>query len=80
TVTSYNSTTGALQVNVTQQTGSGTPTGWTIVANNTAAVAALFGSLPASMLHLRPEIDLVNPSSAINSGAITVASNWNLGA
>jgi filamentous hemagglutinin family protein len=31
-------------------------------------------------MHLRPEIDLVNPSSTINDGNITVASNWNLGA
>lgn len=30
-------------------------------------------------LHLRPEIVLVNPSSAINGGNVTVASNWNLG-
>ncbi len=31
-------------------------------------------------VHLRPEIDLINPSSTVNSGNITVASNWNLGA
>jgi filamentous hemagglutinin family protein len=37
-------------------------------------------ALPSSSLHLRPAIDLVNPSTAINSGNITVASNWNLGA
>ncbi|WP_213773060.1 filamentous haemagglutinin family protein [Bradyrhizobium sp. dw_78] len=37
-------------------------------------------ALPPSMLHLRPEIDLVNPSTTINNGNITVASNWNLGA
>jgi filamentous hemagglutinin family protein len=36
--------------------------------------------LPASALHLRPEIDLVNPSMSINNGNITVASNWNFGA
>ncbi|WP_229181688.1 filamentous haemagglutinin family protein [Bradyrhizobium oropedii] len=41
---------------------------------STAAIA-----LPSSMLHLRPEIDLVNPSATINNGNITVASNWNLG-
>ncbi|MBB4199989.1 hypothetical protein CCR94_21585 [Rhodoblastus sphagnicola] len=33
-----------------------------------------------STLHLRPGVDLVNPSRSINSGNITVASNWNLGA
>src|SRR5208283_787955 len=37
-------------------------------------------SLPSAQLHLRPEIDLINPSTTINSGNITVASNWNLGA
>ncbi|ATQ70694.1 hypothetical protein CQW49_22215 (plasmid) [Methylosinus trichosporium OB3b] len=37
-------------------------------------------ALPTAELHLRPEIDLVNPSTAINSGNITVASNWNFGA
>ncbi len=65
---------------------------------NGAAVAADFGgakiqiagssttaALPSSMLHLRPEIDLVNPTPAtgtgsINGGNITVASNWNFGA
>jgi filamentous hemagglutinin family protein len=34
-------------------------------------------------VHLRPEIDLINPSTgvnAINNGNITVATNWNLGA
>ncbi|MEW6436334.1 MAG: filamentous hemagglutinin family protein [Pseudomonadota bacterium] len=41
--------------------------------------------LPGAMLHLRPEIDLINPTpssgaGSINSGNITVASNWNLGA
>jgi filamentous hemagglutinin family protein len=30
--------------------------------------------------HARPEIDLINPSVAVNHGNITVASNWNLGA
>jgi Filamentous haemagglutinin family outer membrane protein len=44
------------------------------VGNNTAT------ALPSSALHLRPEIDLVNPSTSINSGNITVASNWNFGA
>lgn len=37
-------------------------------------------ALPSSMLHLRPEIDLVNPSTTINNGNITVAGNWNFGA
>ncbi|MCK9917114.1 filamentous hemagglutinin family protein [Microbacteriaceae bacterium K1510] len=37
-------------------------------------------ALPASNLDLRPEIDLVNPSTSINSGNIIVASNWNFGA
>ncbi|QPF87794.1 filamentous hemagglutinin family protein [Bradyrhizobium genosp. L] len=58
---------------------------------DTAAVTANFAgarlqvgggaaaALPSSMLHLRPEIDLVNPSTTINNGNITVASNWNFG-
>jgi filamentous hemagglutinin family protein len=37
-------------------------------------------ALPSSMQHGRPEIDLINPSSAVNGGDIVVASNWNLGA
>ncbi|MBV8744365.1 MAG: filamentous hemagglutinin family protein, partial [Xanthobacteraceae bacterium] len=37
-------------------------------------------AMPPSALHLRPEIDLVNPSTSINNGNITVASNWNFGA
>ncbi|WP_448044311.1 filamentous haemagglutinin family protein [Bradyrhizobium liaoningense] len=59
---------------------------------NTNAVAASFAgtklkvgsntetALQSSVLHLRPEIDLVNPSTAINNGNINVASNWNFGA
>lgn len=47
---------------------------------NAAGVAALFSSVGSGLLHLSPEIDLVNPSTAINGGQITVASNWNLGA
>ena len=39
-------------------------------------------AMPSSALHLRPEIDLVNPSTSTsnNAGNITVASNWNFGA
>ncbi|MCK9917090.1 filamentous hemagglutinin family protein [Microbacteriaceae bacterium K1510] len=58
---------------------------------DTNAVAASFAGaqlqvggnmmvLPSSALHLRPEIDLVNPSTSINGGNIIVASNWNFGA
>ncbi len=38
--------------------------------------------MPSSALHLRPEMDLVNPSTSTsnNAGNITVASNWNFGA
>ncbi len=53
----------------------------TLFAGNTAAVkAASFGSVDASLVHLRPEIALVNPRSSVNGGSITVASNWNFGA
>ncbi|HEY8066796.1 MAG TPA: filamentous hemagglutinin family protein [Methylosinus sp.] len=61
-------------------------------SGNAAAVAADFAeaklqvgdrpatALPSTSLHLRPEVDLVNPSSSINGGNVNVASNWNLGA
>lgn len=42
--------------------------------------AGATGLTTGSTLHLRPGITLVNPSSTINGGNITVASNWNLGA
>ncbi|MDR3659527.1 MAG: filamentous hemagglutinin family protein [Mycobacterium sp.] len=55
-----------------------------VAANFAGASIQIGGSaataLPASALHLRPELDLVNPSTSINSGNITLASNWNLGA
>jgi hypothetical protein len=47
---------------------------------NSAAVAAKFGENIRGKLHLRPEIDLYNPSADVNGGNITVASNWNFGA
>ncbi|MEW6435560.1 MAG: filamentous hemagglutinin family protein [Pseudomonadota bacterium] len=54
----------------------------TAIANDfTGASGVALGST----LHLRPEIDLINPtpasgSKSVNGGNITVASNWNLGA
>src|SRR5262249_2763255 len=42
--------------------------------------AASFASVDPGLVHLRPEIALVNPRSDVNGGNITVASNWNLGA
>jgi filamentous hemagglutinin family protein len=52
-----------------------------LFAGNTAAVkAASFGSIDPTLVHLRPEIALVNPRSDVNAGNITLASNWNLGA
>ncbi len=50
---------------------------------NNSSVSANFGTNVAA--HLRPEIDLVNPTpstgpNSINGGSITVASNWNFGA
>ena len=56
---------------------------------NASAIANDFkgavGVSLGSTLHLRPEIDLINPTPAagptsVNGGNITVASNWNLGA
>lgn len=43
-------------------------------------VKPLGDQLGTSVAHLRPGVDLVNPSTAINGGNITVASNWNLAA
>ncbi|MBY6239909.1 filamentous haemagglutinin family protein [Methylosinus sp. Sm6] len=45
-----------------------------------ATVEGHFGENVRSALHLRPEIDLYNPSASVNGGNITVASNWNFGA
>ncbi|MES5481638.1 filamentous hemagglutinin family protein [Bradyrhizobium sp. INPA03-11B] len=44
------------------------------------AVTPAAGGASFANMHVRPEIDLINPSLDINKGNITVASNWNLGA
>ncbi|MGY3591283.1 filamentous hemagglutinin family protein [Bradyrhizobium sp. USDA 4341] len=44
------------------------------------AVTPARGGASIAGMHVRPEIDLINPSLDINKGNITVASNWNLGA
>ncbi|MBR1201887.1 MULTISPECIES: filamentous haemagglutinin family protein [unclassified Bradyrhizobium] len=44
------------------------------------AVTPAGGGASFANMHVRPEIDLINPSLDINKGNITVASNWNLGA
>lgn len=43
-------------------------------------LVATLGSNGASIVHLQPGVDLVNPDPNINGGNITVASNWNLAA
>lgn len=43
-------------------------------------VKPLADQLGTPVVHLRPGVDLVNPSTAINGGNITIASNWNLAA
>ena len=48
--------------------------------SSSEVIGTRLSSESASALHLRPEIDLVNPSTSINSGNIIVASNWNFGA
>jgi hypothetical protein len=61
--------------------------------NDTAALSGLAGGKiqigqtgapvslsAASALHVSPEINLVNPSTSINGGDISVLTNWNLGA
>jgi hypothetical protein len=42
--------------------------------------SAMSAALPSSLVHMRPDIALVNPDAGTNGGSITVASNWNLGA
>src|SRR5262249_61661821 len=41
-------------------------------------LVARLGPDGASIVHLQPGVDLVNPDTNINGGNITVASNWNL--
>ncbi|MCP4618176.1 MAG: filamentous hemagglutinin N-terminal domain-containing protein [Bradyrhizobium sp.] len=41
-------------------------------------LVAKLGPDGASIVHIQPGVDLVNPDSTINGGNITVASNWNL--
>ncbi|TKW80392.1 MAG: filamentous hemagglutinin N-terminal domain-containing protein, partial [Bradyrhizobium icense] len=41
-------------------------------------LVARLGTDGASIVHLQPGVDLVNPDPNINGGNITVASNWNL--
>lgn len=43
-------------------------------------LVASLGPNGASIVHLQPGVDLVNPDPNKNGGAITVASNWNLAA
>jgi filamentous hemagglutinin family protein len=43
-------------------------------------VKPLADQLGTSVVHLRPGVELVNPSATINGGNITIASNWNLAA
>jgi hypothetical protein len=42
--------------------------------------SATTAALPSSLVHMRPDMALINPDSGRNGGSITVASNWNLGA
>ena len=54
-------------------------------ADGSTTLTQVSALVPGSTLHLRPEIDLINPTPAsgmgsINGGNITVASNFNLGA
>jgi filamentous hemagglutinin family protein len=45
-----------------------------------AGAVAAFAWPNGTAVHLRPGIELRNPSTAVNNGDITVASNWNLAA
>ena len=44
------------------------------------SAGGLVARLGADVVHVQPGIELVNTSSTVNSGNITVASNWNLAA
>ena len=54
--------------------------GFSGLLNRLNAPDGLVAQLGASVVHVQPGIDLVNTSTTINSGSITVASNWNLAA
>jgi len=54
--------------------------GFSGILNRLNAPGGLVSQLGASVVHFQPGVDLVNSSPTINSGNITVASNWNLAA
>lgn len=49
-------------------------------SNLFARLQPLVDHLGSNVVHVQPGIELVNTSSTVNSGNITVASNWNLAA
>ena len=46
----------------------------------TAGISSYLSALTGTAFHMQPGIELRNPSSSINNGDITVASNWDLAA
>lgn len=58
--------------------GVGTLMGFIENPFNGTSVGADFGSGVQSVLVVQPEVDLVNPSTTINDGNISVLTNWNL--
>jgi filamentous hemagglutinin family protein len=54
--------------------------GFSGILSRLNAPDGLVAQLGASVVHFQPGIDLVNTSATVNSGNITVASNWNLAA
>src|SRR5262249_21198158 len=60
----------------------GTSYGFSGAISRFTSVASRLGSNAdgTGIFHLQPGVDLVNPSSNINGGNITVANSWNLAA
>jgi filamentous hemagglutinin family protein len=63
-------------------TGNGVSYGFNgaVAQLTTPAVAAMLQNSPGAAVQLLPGVELVNVSTAVNGGNITVASNWNLAA
>ena len=66
--------------NFVEGNGLGSNSGYGFSGLEARLQTGLVAQLGASVVHVQPGIDLVNTSSTINSGNITVASNWNLAA
>lgn len=64
--------------NFVQGNGLGSISGYGFSGIEARLQSGLVAQLGAGVVHFQPGIDLVNTSTSINSGNITVATNWNL--